>query len=108
MKLPYKLVLITALVFSVFDGVASAATTETNLSINDEDTFAVTAGVTYRDLKVSHSVMLSGISWKLVSGADVVSLNPYGLVTGRSEGDAIIYAYENGRLYWKHYIRVND
>lgn len=53
MKLPYKLVLITALVFSVFDGVASAATTETNLSINDEDTFAVTAGVTYRDLSSS-------------------------------------------------------
>ncbi|CAH8705384.1 hypothetical protein M5W83_13925 [Paenibacillus thiaminolyticus] len=105
MKNLSKALLCSIAVFGLLAGSVSAESLKQKSVSND---ISVMAGVTYRDLKVSHSVMLLGTSFKLVSGADVVSLSPNGLVTGRSPGDAIIYAYKNGSLYWKHYIRVID
>lgn len=65
------------------------------------------AGVTYKDLKKGHSMMVGfSDSYVLVSGSSVVSLSSAGWVTALNYGDAVIHGYKNGVHYWTWYIRV--
>lgn len=61
--------------------------------------------VNYSTLKVGHSIFLMGDSLSVVSGSSYVTTN-YMRVTGKSPGQAVIYAYKNGVLYSKQYITV--
>ncbi|MNJ73640.1 hypothetical protein D3C77_704630 [compost metagenome] len=65
------------------------------------------AGVTYTDLKVSYSKIISGTTFVLASGSDVVSVSQYGWVTGLKPGNATIYAYDaNGIHTWTFHFTV--
>jgi hypothetical protein len=103
-KLSYILVAVVALLS--FSSSALAQDVKQN-SDSLQDKASLAAGVTYSDLKVSYSTYLMGSSWRLVSGAGIVSLDSYGRVTGLKPGDATIYAYDqNGNHYWTHYFHV--
>jgi len=70
-------------------------------------TTAEAAGVTYKDLKVGYSIIISGSSFVVTSGSDVVSVSQYGWVTGLKVGSATIKAYDSsGVLTWTYYINV--